>query len=208
LPQAIRVDNGAPWGTSSDVPSALALWLVGLGVNVIYNRPHHSTDNGLVERAHGVLSNWVEAWRCLSMEAAQNQLTCAVKLQRDGYASRGGLLRAQRYPALYRNPRPYREEQERQQWSYDRVALWLAQRVFVRRVDRIGRISLFSQAYTVGRTYHGRDVTVRFDADQQQWCIADEQGTVLRRYLPKDVTEENIRHFNLTKRHDNPNSLS
>ncbi len=56
LPQAVRVDNGSPWGTQSDIPSALALWLVGFWVKVVLNRPRHCTDNAIVERDHGVLA--------------------------------------------------------------------------------------------------------------------------------------------------------
>ena len=67
LPKAIRVDNGDPWATRSDIPSALALWLIGLNVKVILNRPSQSTDNGIVERDHGVLAGWVEAHKAGSV---------------------------------------------------------------------------------------------------------------------------------------------
>lgn len=201
----MRVDNGLPWGTGSDVPSALALWLVGLGVNVIYNRPRRSTDNGLVERAHGVAVNWVEAQLDHPLEQLQLRLNQVIRLQRDHYAPSGGLPRAQRYPALYGNKRTYQPEREMESWSYQRVAQWVAQRIFVRRVDKVGRISLFSQAYSVGRAYRGQAVTIRFDSTHNQWHICDEQGHLLQRYAPKDVTPENIWNFTLTKRHDEPN---
>jgi hypothetical protein len=35
LPDRVRVDNGYPWGTPRDLPSELALWLIGLGVEPI-----------------------------------------------------------------------------------------------------------------------------------------------------------------------------
>ena len=39
LPRSLRVDNGKPWGSWSDLPPPLALWLIGLGVAVIWNDP-------------------------------------------------------------------------------------------------------------------------------------------------------------------------
>jgi hypothetical protein len=33
-PERFRVDNGVPWGSWGDLPTDLALWLIGLGVGV------------------------------------------------------------------------------------------------------------------------------------------------------------------------------
>src|SRR5215211_797035 len=63
LPATLRVDNGAPWG-GSDLPPDLALWLEGLGIHVHHNHPRHCTENGRVERDHGVLAAWVEPATC------------------------------------------------------------------------------------------------------------------------------------------------
>jgi hypothetical protein len=30
-PDRVRVDNGPPWGSREDLPTAFALWLIGLG---------------------------------------------------------------------------------------------------------------------------------------------------------------------------------
>lgn len=67
LPEALRVDNGASWGTQSSVPWALALCLVGLGVRVVYARPARSTPNAVVERSQGVLNAWVEPAACANV---------------------------------------------------------------------------------------------------------------------------------------------
>src|SRR5262249_5578309 len=36
LPRFLRFDNGFPWGNWNDLPTALALWLAGLGVRLIF----------------------------------------------------------------------------------------------------------------------------------------------------------------------------
>jgi hypothetical protein len=200
MPKAIRVDNGDPWATRSDLPSALALWLIGLGVKVILNRPHHSTDNGIVERDHGVLAGWVEPQRASNRAEFQMQLQAAMQMQRERYPALQGLSRLQACPDLLHNPRPYRPELEGQLWSWERVVIWLSQRVWRRRVDKVGRISWFSAAYSVGRAYAGQDVLLHFDPAQQDWVIESEAGKGLKRYPNLDITPERIFAFALSKR--------
>ena len=49
-PDAFRVDNGAPWGSRGDLPTDLALWLIGLEIDMIWNLSHQPQCNGVVER--------------------------------------------------------------------------------------------------------------------------------------------------------------
>jgi transposase InsO family protein len=56
LPHAFLVDNGVPWGTCSDVRwTRLRVWLLKLGVQVIYARPYHPQTKGKNERFHRTL---------------------------------------------------------------------------------------------------------------------------------------------------------
>ncbi len=54
LPERIGVDNGTPWASWSDVPTALALWWIGLGIGVIFNHVHCPKENAFVERCNGL----------------------------------------------------------------------------------------------------------------------------------------------------------
>jgi hypothetical protein len=51
LPGGLRVDNGTPWGSWSDRPPVLALWLIGLGVAVQSIPPRQPQHNGVVDGA-------------------------------------------------------------------------------------------------------------------------------------------------------------
>src|SRR3954468_7857520 len=59
LPTHIRVDNGKPFGDPQrcSIPE-LALWLTGLGIEVIWNRPRTPKDNAKVERMQATTSRW------------------------------------------------------------------------------------------------------------------------------------------------------
>ena len=205
LPKALRVDNGSPWATQSDIPSALALWLVGLGVKVIVNRPGQSTDNGIVERDHGVLAGWVEPHQAHSLPDFQKQLDWAQQMQREGYPAIKGTTRLETYPGLRTNARRYARAQEQGFWQMQRVLDYLATRLWIRRVDQVGRISLFSTAYSVGRAYKRQSVTIHLDARTRHWVIESEQGQLLKCYPCLEIVPERIHTFTLAKR---SNSMS
>lgn len=187
------------------MPSALALWLVGLEVKLLLNRPHQSTDNGIVERAHGVLANWVEPERAGTVAAFQAQLDWAIEMQREQYPAVRGQSRLQAHPSLATNPRRYSRDLEAQVWQFQRVQAFLRQFVWSRRVDKVGRMSLFSQPYSVGRAYAGQTVQVVLDDARHEWVIRSEQGDVLKRYACAEITPERIADLAIAKR---ANSLS
>lgn len=56
LPQRITADNGPPWGaTKGEGLSALAVWLIRLGIRVSHSRPYHPQTQGKDERFHRTL---------------------------------------------------------------------------------------------------------------------------------------------------------
>jgi putative transposase len=64
LPDAMFVDNGTPWGDSSGKHwTRLRVWLVKLGVKLIYSKPFHPQSRGKNERFHRTLYDEVFALR-------------------------------------------------------------------------------------------------------------------------------------------------
>ncbi|HEY8994097.1 MAG TPA: IS481 family transposase, partial [Lacunisphaera sp.] len=67
LPDSILCDNGAPWGGIAE-HTALTVWLLRLGVQVIHGRPRHPQTQGKDERFHRTLQTDLLArhdWRDL-----------------------------------------------------------------------------------------------------------------------------------------------
>jgi len=81
----MRVDNGTPWGSSDDVPTPLALWLVGLGVVMHWNDPSCPQQNGVVERSMGTFKDWSEPRTCQSVEQWQERLDREERVYREEY---------------------------------------------------------------------------------------------------------------------------
>src|SRR5947208_740960 len=89
-PAAVRVDNGTPWGNWNDLPTPLALWLVGLGVRVHWNDPGCPQQNPKVERSQGTGKRWAEPGRCGGVAELQANLDEADRIQREEYPTPAG----------------------------------------------------------------------------------------------------------------------
>jgi hypothetical protein len=206
LPAQLRLDNGPPWGGSHDVPPDLALWLLGLGITLVWNRPRHSQGNAVIERDHGVCQRWAEPETCPDLATLQTRLDWATTTQRERYPSCDGQSRLAVFPALAASGRPYDPAQEDRQWDERRVWTWLGEQVWTRRVDKVGRISLANRAVGVGRAWARQEVTVRLVVadDAPHWCIRDGQGHRLRQHPAPELSRERI--LTLAVSHRRPRS--
>jgi transposase InsO family protein len=65
LPEAMFVDNGAPWGGGpAERWTRFGVWLMKLGVGVLHSRPYHPQSRGKNERFHRTLNKEVLSLRC------------------------------------------------------------------------------------------------------------------------------------------------
>ena len=85
LPDAMFVDNGTPWGDASGKHwTRLRVWLLKLGVTLIYSRPYHPQSRGKNERFHRTLRDEVFAFGTFQSLA---QVQRALDLWREVYNS-------------------------------------------------------------------------------------------------------------------------
>jgi hypothetical protein len=203
LPDQLRLDNGQPWGSSNDLPPDLALWRLGLGIALVWNRPRHKQGNAVIEHGHGVCQRWVEPHTCPDQATLQARLDWATTTQRERYPSCDGQSRLAAYPALAASGRPYDPAQEAQTWDGHRVWQWLGERVWRRRVDKVGRISLANRALRVGRPWARQEVTVQLVVhdDAPHWHLCDGQGQLVRQHPAPELSGEHIRALTVSRRH-------
>jgi hypothetical protein len=211
LPERVRLDNGHPWGSSGDLPPALALWLLGLGVGLIYNPARRPQRNCFVERLQGLAEPWAEPERAASVEAYQANLDWAIRVQREVYPaipSPNGKASGQRtrlavYPELAVIRRPFDPRCEPESWRLERVKDYLAQGLWRRKVNKVGQITLYRRVLHVGRTQRYREVLVNFDPATTEWVIQEANGNELARHQASEITAERIRGLEVSNR---PNS--
>lgn len=202
LPQRLRVDNGPPWGKRYDLPTAFGLWLLGLGIELIWNPPGRPQKNGVVERGQQTTRRWAEPAQCPNVEALQARMEEVVRFQREEYPALGGQTRHAAYPRFAAGGRRYHPDREEEQWELARVCRWLEQGVWRRLVDKAGKIYLYNQGYQAGERRAGQWVSVRFDGETREWVLLADQGQEIRRYAAGQITAERIRALEVT--HEKP----
>lgn len=190
-PQGVRVDNGAPGGSSDDLPPPLALWLIGCGVAVQWNRPRRPQDNGVVERSMGTAKRWGEPHPCGSAAELQTRLDDADWVQWEAYPAGPGASRAARWPGLSHSRRAYGAAWEARRWDRTAAREALAGYAVARRVDRNGKVSLYDRPYHLGRRRAAEDVGLEYDPEVDEWVASAAGGTQLRRW-PAGVTYEAV----------------
>jgi hypothetical protein len=192
LPACLRVDNGVPWGNFNDLPTAFALWVVGLGVQWHWNDPGCPQQNPKVERSQGTAKRWCEPSRCPSVAALQARLDEADRLQREAYPTARGGSRLELFPALRHSGRRYSLAWEQRSWDLQRVEDHLAQYSAVRRVGGGGNVGIYDRSRYVGRQYTGQYVLVQYDPQAHGWLISDEHGRELRRHAAPEISRAQI----------------
>ncbi len=197
LPRRLRVDNGKPWGSWSDLPPALALWLIGLGVELIWNDPCRPQQNGVVERSQGTAKRWAEPHACQTLAQLQTRLDEDDSLQRERYPLARGLSRWQLFPGLTHTGRGYAEAEETGAWCLARVRDHLAGYAVPRRVDCQGKVSVYNRNLYVGVVHKGKEVCVQFDPEQTHWLISDKDGRQLRTQPAPEISAAAIRRLQM-----------
>jgi hypothetical protein len=184
------------------------LWLIGLGVGLIWNDPCSPEENGKVERTQGVTQQWVEPPRCPDRTRLAPRLEWAVHMQREACPAIRGRTRWEAHPALAERRRPYTRDGEEALWDLSRVDAFLGRGVWRRLVSQTGRISLYNRNYRVGRDHAGEEVSVLFDATVRQWVIQGAGGEELARHEAEQLTHERIMELDVMRRHTNERSAS
>src|SRR3954463_13270955 len=145
LPRYIRVDNGKPFGDPQrcSIPE-LGLWLIGLGIKVVWNRPRSPKDNATVERMQSTTSRWAEVEQCSDCTELQTKLDKAATIQREQYQVRrlGAKSRKEVYPELWHNSRAYSGKEA---FDISSVYTYLSQVSFARKTNKKGAFTFYAQ---------------------------------------------------------------
>lgn len=201
LPDRLRVDNGHPWGSAGDLPTELALWLLGLGIELIWNPPARPQDNGVVERSQGTGKNWAEPHTCRTSRELQQRVNKFDAIQRENYPTIGKLSRLEAFPELRTPCRRYRSAQERKVWNWNLVTEHLSHYTVIRKVDKKGAVSIYNRQKYVGIAYAGQPVSVRYDAVEHEWEFYDAEGHILRRQPAPELSAERIYALDVLNHH-------
>lgn len=192
LPGGLRLDNGIPWGNWNDLPTALALWLAGLGLSLTFNPPRVPQDNGVVEKSNDTAQRWCEPGTAESAVQLQQRCDRFDRIQREQYPSLLGKSRLAVFPQLLVPRRPYRATDEEGLWSLQRAEQYLASFVAQRQVSAQGQISVYARNCSVGAKHRFHTALLYYDPGSHEWVAAQADGRTLRRFAAIEITRERI----------------
>ena len=176
-PGSFRVDNGEPFGSpSNDTPPPLALWLIALDIDVIWNKPRCPQMNGVVEHLQDTSSRWAEIHKCRTYGELQQRLDEEAHIQRCFFpVSRlGNKTRLEAFPSAERSSREWVPADFCPQRAY----AFIAKKVFTRKVSSNGQINHFGQCVSSLWKCRGLLVQVRLNAKTLDWEVSHNHGIV------------------------------
>lgn len=190
MPSAIRVDNGLPFGgAGSAVVPAMALWLIGIGIEVRWNTPRRPQENAKVERSQGTLGNWAEAQRLSSVEDLSKRLKRDIKFYNESFPQgrKGGKTKLEQFPELLVNTRRLDENK----FELNRVMEYLSSKTYERVSSSNGQIFIYNHRFSVGAAYKKKVVTIKLDPSNNEWVVLNSDNEVIKRE-PTRLTKDNI----------------
>ncbi len=190
IPRWIKVDNGRPFGDPRlDLIPPLALWLIGLGIKLIWNRPATPQDNGVVERSQGVMGNWTEMAKCKDIHQFQFRLWKQADFHNLYFPIRrkGNKTRIELFPKLLHTPRHWNPKD----FKLKRVLIFLAKAQWERKVSTNGQIRIYGQRFSVGMQYKHQKVSLKLDPRKNLWNTFDASGNLIKKQ-PSPFSDKSI----------------
>jgi transposase len=194
---SFRVDNGEPLGNPkmNSTPS-LALWLIAMDVDMIWNTPRSPTQNAKVERTQGTSARWAEIHNCPNITILQQRLDAESIVLRSKLEVRrlNKQTRLQAYPEIETIPRPY----DMTTFDVQRVYTFLATKKYVRKVSAVGIVMLYGQQFNIARCNANITVEIQFNSNTIAWEFYDKH-TLLATKPALHLSADNIRNLKTSK---------
>ena len=190
VPCWIKVDNGRPFGDPQlELIPPLALWLIGLGIKVIWNRPATPQDNAKVERSQGVMGRWTEYSKCNDTFELQLRLWKEAEFHNYHFPIRrlNNQSRHQTFPGLAHTG----ENWNPADFKINRVLIFLAKGNWERKVSTVGQVTIYAQRLSIGVAYKHQKVSIKLNPRKNMWNIFDANGNLIKEILTP-FSEENI----------------
>ena len=189
LPLRITLDHDSAFhdNTSPSLyPARLHLWLVALGVEVVFIDKQPPTAHAIIERTHQTMSGQaVQGQRWHSQAALWYALDVCRQARNTRLPCRTlhGQPPRQAYPEAAHSPRPYRLEWEAEMLDLTRIHALLATGRWFRQASCHGEFGLGMQRYNVGRAHARATVEITFDPVAVEF-VTQIAGTAQAKHCP------------------------
>jgi hypothetical protein len=192
---SLRVDNGEPLGNPKmNATPALALWLIAMDVDMIWNKPYTPTQNAKVERMQGTSSRWVEIHNCTDIRMLQARLDAEAIVQRTKLIVRrlNNQTRSAAFPEIQTSRRVF----DSTTFDVQRVYRFLATKTYIRKVSANGVLAFYGQKFNIGLKNKSRMVEIKLNIATISWDFYDNQTLVATKHATH-LSEENVRNLSV-----------
>jgi hypothetical protein len=196
LPDRIATDRDSVFydnTSTSPFPTRMHLWLLALGILLVFGRPGRATDQGMTERSHQL---WAQQVLVGHSFANWEALYWSLRQRRDFLnhhlpcATLGEVPPLVAYPEAKTPRRLYRPEWEAELLDLSRIYAYLAEGRWFRLVSTAGTVSLGNQVYGLGRAWAKQQVEITFDASEQLLVFLSADGEPIKRLAIQGITPE------------------
>jgi hypothetical protein len=198
LPLRISLDHDSAFydnTSQSPFPSRLHLWLVALGIEVVFIDKQPPAAHAIIERTHQTMSRQTlsgQPW------CSQGALWYGLDARREAVNSRlpcrslAGQAPLVAYPQAARSPRPYRLEWEVELLDLGRVYGLLATGRWFRRSSCHGEFRLGMQRYNAGRPCAKTTLEITFDPATLEFVTQTEGAGSSKRFAVLGLTSADL----------------
>jgi hypothetical protein len=183
LPEKIQSDHATVFyenKSKSSFPTHFHLWLIALGIGLIFSRRRRPTDQALVERMHQTMDKQITTpmapnrleQLCRLADQRRNRLNLHIPS-----SSTGGLPPLIACPQAKHSDRLYRPETEQELIDMEHVYNFLAKGNWYRKVGSQSHVvSLGGEKYYIANAPSGSTLNITFDRQEKQLVFCDAKG--------------------------------
>lgn len=200
LPKAIQADHGSIFyenHSKSPFPTPLHLWLLGLGVELVWAKAYRPTDQATVERSHQTvhLQN-IRTIPFKNMQAFQQHIDQRRKeLNENIPCDTFGKAPLKACPQAVHSMSFYNPLQEKKRFESELIYKYLSDKIWYRKVSSNKTISIGGQAYYLPKATKNTELTLSFDVQNRHLIFRDDKEQIAS--LPiKGIDFENIAGLN------------
>jgi len=187
FPEQISLDHDSAFydnKSASPFPSAIHLWLIGLGIQVRFIHKRPPLEHSRIERHHQTIA-WqaFEGQTFADVTALQSSLQARMLFLNSEYPTRAldGQTPFQAFPQSRHSSRLYSLDTEEQLLDMQRVYDYLQSGRWFRQVSSVGTFSLGGYGYNATTRFAEQTLEITFDgATRRLICLPEKSTTTFR----------------------------
>jgi len=199
LPKTLQTDHASVFydnKTKSPFPTILHLWLIGLGVKMVYSRVHQPTDQGVVERSHQTIEKQAlkrtevfQDWQALYDYCQKRRKKLNQEIPSRSTDSKPPLVA---HPDAKHSGRYFQVIQEADLIKLKRVYKFLSKQTWFRKVGGNKTISLGGQVYYLPESKAKQQLKISFKKKSKMLIFQDDKEQKIAKLPIEGISKERL----------------